>query len=36
MNARFLAKQFHYSMIIFGLVNFCLTHAQAQPPRTRA
>ena len=30
MKAGFLAKQFHYSMIIFGLVNFYLTHAQAQ------
>ena len=30
MKAGFLAKQFHYSVIIFGLVNFYLTHAQAQ------
>jgi hypothetical protein len=30
MNARFLAKQFHCSIIIFGLVNFYLTRAEAQ------
>jgi len=30
MKGRFLAKQFHYSMIALGLMNFYVTRAQAQ------
>jgi hypothetical protein len=36
MKAGFLAKQFHYSIICFGLVNFYLTHAQAQDNHAHA
>ncbi len=36
MKAGFLAKQFHYSVICFGLVNFYLTHAQAQDSHAHA
>ena len=36
MKAGFLAKQFNYSVICFGLVNFYLTHAQAQDSHAHA